>query len=283
MKRSILVGTALACLFVLLAADVAQAQRRGFNVGSNGINWGTNTWGGNQGGGWNQSPYGGYGYGQPSTYSWPGTYNGNQGYYHGYQPSYNSGYYTQPNSGYYYNQPSFNGGYYSQPAGFQSQPSFSGAYTSTDNNNQYQSFYSGPGQQGDGTQALIRVLVPAPNTRVWIENQEMQQQGGSERVFISPPLQRGSNFVYHVKATWDQNGQQVTRERKIPVQAGQQVTANFMEGEQGQRTQQDGQQSQTQPADERNRSNNQAQPAQSGTRQGAQDQNRQQTPQRPKE
>jgi uncharacterized protein (TIGR03000 family) len=251
MKRNVLIGIGLTCVGLLVTAESAQAQlfrggRGNFgggyvpnanygyanspyygNYGGYGGNYG-NGWGWNQGQGWYGQPYG-------TNYS--------QGYTNNTMPRYYGDGYT---------------GYQSGNAGF---------YTSAPNNTQTQSsFYAGPGGQ-DNNHALLRVLVPAPNARIWIEGKEMQQQGTPEHVFISPPLERGSHYVYNVRASWDENGRQVTHERKVPVTAGQQVTANFMEGDQSQQHQDNNQQRnrqqlqnqsdtsqpQAQPADQRSR------------------------------
>jgi len=259
--RRVLVVTALAGLALVLAADTAQAQlfRRGGGGGGGfgggfGSGWGNTGYGnfGNYGGyqGWgNQPGYWGsnsWGYGQPymnnyynSTghYTTPGFYSNTPGHYYT-----NPGYYSS-------NQQNFG---YTQP--------FNSAFTSTQGTAQ-QSFYSGPGQ--DNTQATIHIHVPNPSARVWIEGQEMPQQGGTERVFISPPLQRGSQFVYTIRSAWDENGRQVTREHKLPVTAGQQVAANFTDGNDQQRFNgpQDRQQLQNNNAPQANPANQpQAQP-----------------------
>lgn len=268
MKRNVLVVAVLACLALMVAVTPAQAQRRG-GFGGAINNWGNNTfggWGGNYG--YGNYGWGGYGYNQPG---W----------------GLNQGYYSHPYAGNYYNNPGYYYGsntpaYPNQGYGF-AQPNNSGFYTSAPSTGQ-QSFYSGPGQ--DDNQAMIHILVPSPNARVWIEGQEMQQnQQGTERTFISPPLQRGSNYIYTIKAAWDENGRQVTRERKLPVTAGQHVSANFMEGEQGQRSptqfnnqQQERQQLQTQPADQRN-NQPEARPADQRTQTDRNRQPQQQQPQ----
>jgi len=266
MKRSLLVGTVLAGLIALSLVQNAEAQR--FGRGGSSANFGG--WGSNLGSGfgWNQPGYYGSGY-------YPG-YGYNQ-YQPGYGWNHNQYWGNQPYSSNNWNQPGYSNWNYNSSPGFYSnqgytQP-FNTGYASTSDNNQY-SFYNGP-QGQDSTQAMVHVMVPRPDARVWLEGQEMQQQPGPERVFVSPPLQRGSNFVYTIKAAWDENGRQVTRERKVNVSAGQHVRVDF--NEQGNRSSQQGgdgqqqlqsdtpRQQQAQPADQRNRQQ-QTQPADQSNR-----------------
>jgi uncharacterized protein (TIGR03000 family) len=224
MRRNVWVLSGLACLALLGVVSTADAQRRGGsnwgNTIGNAIDWATgNNY--NQGGyygqpGYGYGPYnqGGWGqnqwYGQPYSSNWGQTPWHVQGYG---RPYYSDNVYFYPNQGYTY-QPGFSSG---------------GGYAST---NQYQSFYAGPGgQQQDQNQALVRVITPDQSARVWLEGQEMPFHGGQERTFISPPLQRGSNYVYTIRATWNENGREVNRERKVPVTAGQQVMVNFRDGD----------------------------------------------------
>jgi uncharacterized protein (TIGR03000 family) len=71
----------------------------------------------------------------------------------------------------------------------------------------------------------VKVIVPA-DAQVWFENRATTQQG-MERLFQSPPLEPNQDFTYTIKARWMENGQAVTRERQVHVQAGQSVTVDF--------------------------------------------------------
>jgi uncharacterized protein (TIGR03000 family) len=57
------------------------------------------------------------------------------------------------------------------------------------------------------------------NARVWIEG-EATSQSGAERTFVSPSLTPGSQYVYHIRAQWDDNGKAVERKREVKVYAG---------------------------------------------------------------
>jgi uncharacterized protein (TIGR03000 family) len=79
---------------------------------------------------------------------------------------------------------------------------------------------------------LLKVQVPKADARLWVEGQEMQRESGQEqRTFLSPPLESGKQYEYTVRASWMENGQEVSRERKVPAQPGQQVAVFFREGE----------------------------------------------------
>lgn len=74
--------------------------------------------------------------------------------------------------------------------------------------------------------ARLQIHLPRPDAQLWIENTPMQQTG-SERTFVSPPLDPGSKYSYSLRASWQENGKTQTENRKISVNAGQQVSINF--------------------------------------------------------
>jgi uncharacterized protein (TIGR03000 family) len=87
-----------------------------------------------------------------------------------------------------------------------------------------QSFYRGPGN----TQCMLRVLVPSETAKVFIEDQATQQQG-TDRLFVSPPLETGSNYTYTVKAKWMENGKEKSRDKTVKVSAGDSATVDFVD------------------------------------------------------
>jgi uncharacterized protein (TIGR03000 family) len=50
---------------------------------------------------------------------------------------------------------------------------------------------------------------------------------GTERVFSSPPLEAGKDFVYTIRAAWMQDGREVSEEKTLIVTAGQPLVADF--------------------------------------------------------
>jgi len=139
------------------------------------------------------SPYYGYGNG----YSYPSYYD------YGY-PSYYSGY-SYPD---YYSAP-----YYP----------YAGNYNTT---MPTQSYYGGP--QGNQQPIMLTVLVPSPDTQLWVGDQPMQTMG-MERIFQSRPLEPGT-YSYTLKARWMENGQPVDREKTVNVQPGQRTMVDFRSG-----------------------------------------------------
>jgi uncharacterized protein (TIGR03000 family) len=75
--------------------------------------------------------------------------------------------------------------------------------------------------------AQFTVEVPA-NAEVYLEGVKTRQTGTS-RVFVSPPLTPGQQYVYEVRARWTENGQPVEQTRSLTVSAGQRITVRFPE------------------------------------------------------
>jgi len=205
MRSKWLIGTLGAVLALTYFAESASAQGRrggrgtsyGFGIGPGGVSayYGRGGYGGYRG-------YGGYG----------GYYGGGYGYYG--RPYY-GGYYAD------YGYPSY--GYYSSPDySYESYPSYAQSTIVPS-----QSFYSGPTPEPN--KVLVHIRVPDPEATVWIENMATDQRG-FERVFISPELEGGKQYVYTVKAKWmDNNGQERTQEKKVNVQPGRQAIVAFGE------------------------------------------------------
>lgn len=100
----------------------------------------------------------------------------------------------------------------------------------------YRSYYRVPTPDAPAGTVLLNVQVPA-NAKVWIDGAPTTSTG-LQRTFVSPPLTPGREFTYEVKAQWTDNGQQVTRTRRIPVQAGQAVDINLQRPTQEEQRQQ---------------------------------------------
>jgi uncharacterized protein (TIGR03000 family) len=84
-----------------------------------------------------------------------------------------------------------------------------------------------------GNTVRLRVFVPRPDARVWIDNNATRQMG-YDRVFESPQLEPGKRYSYQVKATWmDNNGQEVTKEKTVDVTPGQMSTVRFGDDDHG--------------------------------------------------
>jgi uncharacterized protein (TIGR03000 family) len=142
----------------------------------------------------------GYGYG----YGWPG-----YGYYGGYYgPYWDDPYYYAPSPA----------SAYPPTADYYSAPSSPAPALST----------TPPAPSGQGENpnvAHLRVIVPA-NAKVWFED-EQTTQAGPARYFTSPQLALDKDYVYVIKAQWQEDGHTITRERRVMLHAGDWITVDF--------------------------------------------------------
>jgi uncharacterized protein (TIGR03000 family) len=209
-------GPLLAVAGLLLTPAPGQAQR--FGGGYRG------GYGGYYGG------YGGYGgsYYPGYSYGWGGAYTPNYSYgWGGYAPGYSyypGTTYSYPTTSYYYPRST----YYPSSAYYP----YYGTNLITDNpasTSTSQSFYP-PQENANEQVAYVRVEVPQ-DADVIFEGQrtEKTQQGGSDRLFVTPPLQKDRNYYYDVKARWMDNGKEVERTRRVNVHAGDNAVVNFMD------------------------------------------------------
>jgi len=207
MKNRIILGVTALLAFALLT-ETAQAQwgRRGGGWrGGNSVNvetpWGSVSYG--------QGYYGGY-YGRgPGSYGYgyyPGYGNYPRSYAYSYYPSYGYSYYPSAPAYSYY--PSYT---YSSPT-----------YTYGGDSGIRQASFA----PDNSSQIVLHVKVPDAKANVWVENALMSMQG-VERSFISPPMTRGNTYTYTVRASWMESGKEVSKEKKIDVQPGQEYTVSF--------------------------------------------------------
>ena len=81
-------------------------------------------------------------------------------------------------------------------------------------------------EQTDGA-ALIEVLLPTDDARVWLDGNATSSRG-TERRYTSPTLQVGHSYSYTVKASWiTDDGELRTVERQVPLSAGSRVLVDF--------------------------------------------------------
>ena len=73
--------------------------------------------------------------------------------------------------------------------------------------------------------ATVRVRV-SPDARVYFEG-ELTTTTGPERLFESPPLERGRNYRYAIRAVWDENGREVVRTTSVVVRAGETASVDL--------------------------------------------------------
>jgi uncharacterized protein (TIGR03000 family) len=80
--------------------------------------------------------------------------------------------------------------------------------------------------QGDPNVANIRVLVKDPQAKVWFDGTPTSQ-GGTDRLYHSPPLTAGANNTYRIRAAWMQSGKEMIQERVVPVSPGRMSVVDF--------------------------------------------------------
>jgi uncharacterized protein (TIGR03000 family) len=73
--------------------------------------------------------------------------------------------------------------------------------------------------------AHVEVKVPA-TAQLWF-GQTLTRKTGPVREFVTPPLKRGQDFLYDVRARWMQDGREVEQTRRITVSAGARVPVDF--------------------------------------------------------
>jgi uncharacterized protein (TIGR03000 family) len=64
----------------------------------------------------------------------------------------------------------------------------------------------------------LNIRLPE-NATLWIEEKEISHTGAI-RYLISPPLNPGYEYTYHVKVEWKENGKAKVRLHEVTVHAG---------------------------------------------------------------
>jgi uncharacterized protein (TIGR03000 family) len=79
-------------------------------------------------------------------------------------------------------------------------------------------------EAGDGT-AQVTVIVPA-DAEVFFDGNATTQTG-TERVYQSPPLEKGFTYHYSIRARWTEGGKPVEQTRKVSVKPGARARVDF--------------------------------------------------------
>lgn len=79
------------------------------------------------------------------------------------------------------------------------------------------------------TQALIHVVVPSPSAKLWFDA-ALTHSNGTQRTFVTPPLSPNWTFHYAIKASWVENGREVTEQRRVDFRSGQEIVVDFRGG-----------------------------------------------------
>jgi uncharacterized protein (TIGR03000 family) len=174
---------------------------------------------------------GGYGYGYGGMYAYRGFYHRHYSYDYnaysrGYNRDYGYGYYPDYGYGYY---PYYDA--YSSPySGVTTDPGYGGYYPGEGSayaGATYPSDYP-PATGTDQLDRIARVTVSVPRDARLSVNGTMLSLTGSTRVFDSPPLPRGIfQYVYVIKAFWNEGGRKVTQRQTVEVGPGTRVNVRF--------------------------------------------------------
>ena len=91
--------------------------------------------------------------------------------------------------------------------------------------NGYTAYYP-PEQDIDSNAVTLRLQVPS-GARVWLEGKETSQSG-ADRMFVSPSLEPGYEYVYHIRVQWVQDGETVERNREVTVHPGDLINLSIV-------------------------------------------------------
>ena len=89
-----------------------------------------------------------------------------------------------------------------------------------------------PAQESPKQQSVtLKVLLPAGNVKLLIQD-KLTQQFGTERIFVSPPLVAGKDYIYTLTAKWEPNNYtKITRIKTVKVQAGQTIDVDLRQAD----------------------------------------------------
>jgi uncharacterized protein (TIGR03000 family) len=74
--------------------------------------------------------------------------------------------------------------------------------------------------------AYLHIRLSPPDGTVNFDGVATKQVGQS-RLFWTPPLKEGETYTYTLTVTWNINGKKVSKERKVPVSAGDRLSLVF--------------------------------------------------------
>jgi uncharacterized protein (TIGR03000 family) len=83
-----------------------------------------------------------------------------------------------------------------------------------------------PMNQENGLAAVIDVKMPCFG-ELWVDDSQTEQLG-TDRLFRSPPLEKGCEYIYMVKARWlDAEGKPVEQTQPVRVHCGERILVVF--------------------------------------------------------
>jgi uncharacterized protein (TIGR03000 family) len=88
------------------------------------------------------------------------------------------------------------------------------------------SYYRGEQTAVASNQVALDIRVPNSSAEVTVNGEKLTASGMS-RTFTSSGLTAGQTYKYTVKATWTENGKQMSKERAVEAQPGQRTTVDL--------------------------------------------------------
>jgi len=82
-----------------------------------------------------------------------------------------------------------------------------------------------PLNQINGLAALIDIKMPCYGD-LWVDGVATEQLG-TDRLFRSPPLEKGGEYIYVLRARWIENGQTIEQSQQVRVHCGERVLVVF--------------------------------------------------------
>ena len=103
------------------------------------------------------------------------------------------------------------------------------AYTASAPFARGQSYYYAPPKTSPVNNTVTLNLTVPADAKIWVEG-SMMVQTGTQRQLVSPPIEPGYDYTYHVEARWNRDGREVRRKRQITVHAGDVINLTFPVG-----------------------------------------------------
>jgi uncharacterized protein (TIGR03000 family) len=177
--------------------------------------------------------YGGYGYGCMGGYGggYGGCYGGG-----GYGCSGGGGYgcsgggrYGYSGGGYGFSGGGYSGGGYSGSSPYYGTMPYMGGMPYYNGG----SGYNSTNLEGDETSARATITVRLPADAKLTIDGDPTTSTSSERQFITPPLPRGKEYTYQLRAEVQRNGKTVVATKKVPVEAGRDTQVELFPATEG--------------------------------------------------
>jgi uncharacterized protein (TIGR03000 family) len=174
--------------------------------------------------------------GRPARYWNDGWTTSRRAFRRGWGPGYYCADYYYPYATYYPDAPTYYSAWYGGPAPRRFvRRGWWASYYVGDYRYAYPTYYPGTATSygayyekdppADPNAATVRMHV-ASGAHVWFDG-DATSETGTDRAYVSPALEQGHEYVYHIRVQWSENNQPVERKRDITVHAGDRIALNF--------------------------------------------------------